>query len=68
MKILFIIFLWFLIANIASWVSVFISCLINYKDEDANNETRVGMALALLSYVFAGLLITLLNMHGIITF
>ena len=68
MKTLFILFLWWLIANLSSCVAIFISCLLYYKDSEATNETRIGWALGLMSYVFAGLLITLLTMNGTLTF
>ena len=68
MKTLFILFLWLVIAHVSAWISVFIACIVYHKDEEATNENRVIWALGLMSYVFAGLLITLLTMNGILTF
>lgn len=68
MKTLFILFLWLVIANISAWISVFISCLVYYKDTEATNETRITWALGLMSYVLSGLIIVTLIKNGTFIF
>ena len=68
MKTLFILFLWFVIANISIWISVFIACLVYYKDNEATNENRITWALGLMSYVFSGLIIITLIKNGTFIF